>query len=256
MIPYRVYDKITLGPITIYTWGLMVGIAFIVGLFLALKEAKRKGVEADKIINLAILILIGSFLGARSVYIFQYLDYYLANPLDILKVWQGGVVFYGGLGGALLFGWFYIKKSKLNFWEVADIVAPATALGIFIGRIGCSLINDHIGSITALPWGIKYIDGALRHPVAEYLSLSGLILFFFLWMIRRKIKKVGMLFLIFLLWYSLARFFLGFTRCNDLPVCDLRWWGMTFSQWGSIGILVIIGIAIRLWLKTKTHRHT
>ncbi len=256
MIPYQVYDKITLGPITLYTWGLMVGIAFIVGLFVALREAKRKGIEADKIINLAILVLIGSFVGARLVYVFQYLNYYLANPLDILKVWQGGVVFYGGLGGALLLGWAYIKKSKLSFWKVADTVAPSAALGIFIGRIGCLLINDHIGAITALPWGIKYISDVLRHPVAGYLSLNGLILFLFLWLIRKKVGKVGLLFLVFLFWYAATRFFLDFTRCSDLPLCDLRWWGMTFSQWGSIGILILIGIIVKPWFKTKTHRHT
>lgn len=255
MIPYWVYDKITIGPVTIYTWGLMIGLAFIVGLFVALKEAKRKQIDSDKIINLAILVLIGSFLGARLVYIFQYLDYYLANPLDIFKVWQGGVVFYGGLGGAFLFGWLYIKKCKLSFWQIADIIAPAVAIGIFIGRIGCCLINDHIGTVVSLPWSIRYIDGTLRHPVAEYLSLNGLILFLFLWAIRKKIKQVGMLFLIFLLWYGATRFFLDFTRCYDLPLCDLRWWGMTFSQWGSMGILIIVGIIIKLKCKTPKTRH-
>jgi len=251
MIPYWVYDKITFGPITIYTWGLMIGLAFIVGLILALKEAKRKGVDSDKVINLAILVLIGSFLGARLVYIFQYLDYYLANPLDIFKVWQGGIVFYGGLGGAFLFGWLYIKKSKLSFWKIADVVAPAVAIGIFIGRIGCSLINDHMGAVTTLPWGIQYIDGTLRHPVAEYLSLNGLILFLFLWAIRKKIKQVGMLFLIFLLWYGATRFFLDFTRCSDLAGCDLRWWGMTISQHISVILIVVVVVIVRLKRKAQ-----
>ncbi|HEB01467.1 MAG TPA: prolipoprotein diacylglyceryl transferase [Candidatus Portnoybacteria bacterium] len=239
MIPFKVYDQINIGPVVIYTWGLMVGLAFIAALLLILWQTKRKKINLEQILTLVIFVFIGAFLGARLFYVLEHLAYFLENPLESLKLWAGGLSFYGGLIGATFLGWLYLKKVRLNFWSVADMVAPALALGIFIGRIGCSLINDHLGSLTNLPWAIKYIDGTIRHPVAEYLSLNGLVLFFFLWLISRKVKKEGFLFIIFLFWYSISRFLLDFTRCYDLPSCDPHFWGLTTSQYFSLGLLIL-----------------
>ena len=253
MIPYRVYDYIDFGPITIYTWGVMAAIAFITAIFIALKEASRKNINEDKILNLSAVILISAFIGARTLYIILFWDYYKDNILEIPMIWKGGWVFYGGAVGALFFGWLYIKKAKLNFWRVADIVAPCAAIGMFFGRIGCSLINDHIGSLTNVPWGIYYIDGTIRHPVAEYLVINALVLFIFLWLVRKKIKTDGALFIIFLLWYSFVRFFLDFTRCNDLYICDPHFYNLTISQWISIAVFGISLFYLRKIYKLKKY---
>jgi len=252
MLPYKVYSQIALGPITIYTWGLLASVAFIAAMIVALKEAKRKKIDENKVLNLAIFIIIGAFLGARILYVAISWSYYQDNLLEIPMIWEGGWVFYGGVFGALFFGWLYIKKSGLCFWKIADLVAPSVAIGIFFGRIGCSLINDHIGSLTNLPWGIYYIDGTVRHPVAEYLSLNGLAIFIFLWSVRKRIKTDGLLFIIFLLWYSFVRFFLDFTRCYDLYICDPHFYGWTVSQWISIGVFGV-SLAFFCHLIKKSH---
>lgn len=189
---YFSFTQIQLGPITLYSWGLMVGLAFVIGYWLALREAKKKEIDQNKIFWLAILIFLGSILGARlgSLFLFEI----------------NGLMFYGGLFGALIVGVFYIKKAKLDFWEILDVLAPSLALGIFIGRIGCFLINDHMGTVTNLPWAILWPDGILRHPIALYLSLNGLILFLVLWFLRKKLQKPGQLFIFFLVYYSLSRF--------------------------------------------------
>lgn len=258
MIPFRIYDQINIGPFTIYTWGLMVSLAFMAAILFVLYRARKKKISAigrpaaggnlEQVLTLAIFSFIGALLGARLFYVLENLSYFLKNPSEIFTS-LAGLTFYGGLAGAVLAGWLYIKKAKLNFWRAADIVAPALALAIFIGRIGCSLINDHIGSLTNLPWAIEYIDGTLRHPVAEYLSLNGLVLFLFLWWMSGKIKKEGFLFIIFLFWYSISRFLLDFTRCDNLISCDPHFWGLTVSQYLSLILLIITG-----WLFYKRRR--
>ncbi|MFH1966485.1 MAG: prolipoprotein diacylglyceryl transferase [Patescibacteria group bacterium] len=226
---YFSFTQIQLGPITLYSWGLMVGLAFVIGYWLALREAKKKEIDQNKIFWLAILIFLGSILGARlgSLFLFEI----------------NGLMFYGGLFGALIVGVFYIKKAKLDFWEILDVLAPSLALGIFIGRIGCFLINDHMGTVTNLPWAILWPDGILRHPIALYLSLNGLILFLVLWFLRKKLQKPGQLFILFLFWYALSRFLIEFTRTGD-P----QYYGLLVSQW--IGLFVLAGVFVFLRKQT------
>jgi len=242
-MPYFSYTQIHLGPFTLYTWGLFLGLAFFFAGWLILKESKRQGIEQKKIFWLIIFVILGGILGSRLAYIFQFPCYYFSHLSEIFNFSAGGLMFYGGLFGALLFGWLYVKKSKLNFWQIADILAPAIALGIFIGRIGCSLINDHQGALTDLPWGILWPDGVLRHPVAGYLALNGLIIFFGLWFLKNKLKKPGQLFIIFLLWYSASRFLLDFTRVADTSLADPHFLGLFISQWLS---LIVFGTGVFL----------
>jgi len=199
----------------------MVGLAFVTGYFLALREAKRKKINQNKIFWLAVLIFLGSILGARL------------GSLIFFKI--NGFMFYGGLFGALIVSWLYIKKNKLDFWKIVDTLAPSAAIGIFIGRIGCFLIKDHPGAATNLPWAIQWPDGILRHPVALYLSINGLILFLVIWLLRNKLQKPGQISVIFLAWYGLARFFLEFTRIGD-P----QYYGLFINQWISLAILTLL----------------
>ncbi len=110
MLPYFSFEKIIIGPITFYIWGILASIAFIVCLFAVLKEAERKKIDRDKIINLSIIVIVSGFLGARIFYLILFWDYFSKHLLDILCFWRGGQVLYGGVFFAFLFGYFYIKK--------------------------------------------------------------------------------------------------------------------------------------------------
>lgn len=224
-MPYFYYSQIQLGPVTLYAWGLFLGLAFLIGSWMVLKEAAKKGIDQKKVFWLIIFVFVAGLIGSR-----------IFSP--------GGLMFYGGFLGGLIVGWLYIKKTRLNFLEIADLIAPALALGIFIGRIGCSLINDHQGAITNLPWAILWPDGTLRHPVAEYLALNGLIMFLVLWFLRTRLKKHGQLFIVFLLWYSLSRFLLDFSRATATPLADFHYLNLTISQWISLFVLVSCGIIL------------
>lgn len=234
MLAYRIYDQLSFGPFTIYTAGLFLALAFLTGFLIALFEAKRKKINQNLIINLSIVILLAGFLGSRLGFIIQFPKYYLANPLQFFSIWQGGLAFYGGFLTALFFSWLYLRIKKGNFLRIADIFALVLPLGIFIGRIGCFLINDHKGIITSLPWGIVWSDGLARHPIAAYLSLAGLLIFIFLWFFRKKISKDGQLFILFLILYSVSIFLLDFLRQ------DPHYFGLSLNQWTSIIIFFVL----------------
>ncbi|MFH0906818.1 MAG: prolipoprotein diacylglyceryl transferase [bacterium] len=239
-MPYFFYNQIHLGPVVIYTWSLFLGLAFLVSYWFSVKQAKKQGIEEKKILWLFVFVFFAGIIGSRMIYVFQSFNYYLSHIPEIFQIWKGGLVFYGGFLGALIISWIYIRKNKLSFLQIADILSPAIALGIFIGRIGCSLINDHQGEITDLFWAIKWPDGTFRHPVAEYLVLNALIMFFVLLFLQKKVKKPGQLFIIFLFWYSVSRFFLDFTRATGTSLSDFYYYGLTISQWVSLFILLVL----------------
>jgi len=252
MIPYFVFDHFYLGPVKIYTWGLFVGLAFVAGYFLTLYRARRAGIDQTKIIILSLIIFFGAALGSRILFLLQNPSAWLANVSLLWRIDQGGMMIWGGVLGGILAGRLYVRKTKLDFWRTADLVSPAVALGMGIGRIGCFLINDHQGASTNLPWGILWPDGITRHPVALYESLVGFGLFILLLVLEKYIylnkysnilENVGIfsgsLFLFFFVSYSIIRFFLDFLRVSSGPLADPRWWGLTSSQWISVFVALI-----------------
>ncbi|MBU1102330.1 prolipoprotein diacylglyceryl transferase [Patescibacteria group bacterium] len=286
-MPYIVFDRVVVGQITLYTWGFFVGLAFAAGYLFALYRAKKKNIPPEKIFWLVLAIFFGAGLGSRATFLLQFPGEWLADVSLLWQFNQGGLMLWGGIFGAVLFGGLYVRKARLSFWEIADLIAPAIALGIGIGRIGCFLINDHLGTPTNLPWGILWPDGIARHPVALYESLVGFglfIIFSLLWKRRiredfgNEIQKIppnlpltkggtpsffkgglgrifgmpGQLFLLFLASYSFLRFLLDFLRASQGVLSDPRWWGLTSSQWISLIIFIIILTFIKIKRATIT----
>ncbi|PJE59530.1 MAG: hypothetical protein COU84_00360, partial [Candidatus Portnoybacteria bacterium CG10_big_fil_rev_8_21_14_0_10_43_39] len=144
-MPYFSYAQIHLGPITLYTWGLFIGLAFLAGYGYFFKEAKKQGMEENKILGLALTLFFGAIIGSRIGYVAQFPVRYFSSPGAIFEFTAGGLTFYGGLLGAVIFGWLYLRRSKpqgskpqggkLDLLKTADLLAPAAAIGIFIGRI-------------------------------------------------------------------------------------------------------------------------
>ncbi len=244
MIPYAVYKTIDLGFTHIYIWGLMVAIAFLTGIFLAAKEAKKRKISPNKIFDISFYIVLGGIIGGRLGYILAHLSEF-SNLINIFKVWNGGMSYYGGFIFATLFSYIYFKKHKLNFWKYADIFTIPLIIGHAIARIGCYITGEHIGSPTNLPWAI-YIDGASRHPVPLYEFFSLILILFILLYIKKYKLKEGYLFLTGISLYAIIRFLLSFLRTDD-PL----YFGLTGSQYVSIIILII---SIYLWRKNETNK--
>lgn len=254
MLPYGPIIEFHLGPLTIQSWGLMVALGFIVGILLILWQARRAGEKTDKLLDLVLWVFIASMIGSRVFYVLLFWQDFAGHWVDALKVWNGGMVFYGGLLFAVAVFMLFARRHKLNLWVLSDWAAPALAIGTAIGRIGCHLIQDHPGRITTVTWGIM-INGELRHETAMYLVFSNLIIFLILWLWLRKSQKlpVGALFYIYLIWEGTTRFAIDFWRATDLPNSDPRFWGLTISQYIGIG-LVVAGIIVLsyLWKRRPT----
>lgn len=226
------------GPITVYAYGTMLAIAFIVGLYLARQEFKKRKINPDFAYDFALAIALGSIIGARLFYIIGHWSYYHSHLGEIIQVQQGGLVFYGGLLGGILGAWLIVRLRRLSLLKVADSLASPLALGTAIGRIGCFLNGCCYGIPTKLPWGIKFFD-VPRHPSQIYELLQSLAIFLFLYLYagkKVKLKSDGSIFLIYLLLYSFGRFWLEFLR--DSPHI-LRYF--TFSQLASLVIFVVAG---------------
>jgi phosphatidylglycerol:prolipoprotein diacylglycerol transferase len=248
-IPYFSFTTFSLGPLTLHAWGLWVALGFIVGIALAVQTAKRRGLNPETVIDLGFWIVLGSMVTARLTYIFSDLSFYLSSPLEIFRIWEGGLTIYGGYLGAAIATLLFIRLKRMRFWDVADVLAFALPLGIFIGRMGCFSIHDHIGKITTLPWGMEYF-GTVRHEAGLYDAINGLAVFAFFWISQRWSisKQEGFYLGTFMVWYGFVRFFLDFLRATDLPDSDLRWFGLTAAQYFSI-LMVIGGVAI--WITKR-----
>jgi phosphatidylglycerol:prolipoprotein diacylglycerol transferase len=247
------YPKlIEIGPLTIHTYGFLIAIGFLIGLWLAVRQATKEGIFPTKIIDLGFYILLAAIIGSRLFFVIINLDHYLSNPLDVFKIWEGGLVFYGGVLLAIPTVIWYVRKNNLALWQTADIFAPSVAIGHVFGRLGCFAAGCCYGKTAqTLPWGVIFTDpdclaptDVLLHPTQLYESAGELIIFFILLVSRRYKSFNGQLFMTYLLLYSVLRFFVEFFRgdiARGFLIADI-----SVSQSISAGmfLVAIIGLII------------
>jgi phosphatidylglycerol:prolipoprotein diacylglycerol transferase len=265
--------KIPLVGWNIYSYGVMLGLSFIVGWYLALYLGGREKLPKERIGNCYMVTAISAIVGARLLYFITNLDR-LSSPLDFFKLYEGGLVAYGGFLGGFLGSWYYMHRHRISLLAWADIAVPCLASGIFLTRIGCLLYGCDYGSVTDLSWGIsfpKWEDGTgspayldhLRqglisedadwslkvHPTQLYSSFNGLILFGILLFVLKYRRFKGEVFLSFALYYAVTRFIIEFFRGDT----DRGAVGM-FSTSQFIGLIVFVlalGAYIYLFLRFK-----
>lgn len=204
---------VRLGPLTIHTYGFLIATAFLVALWLAAGQARKIGLTYDKVTDQAFYTLVAGLAGSRLFYVATNWSYYAANPLDIVKIWEGGLVFYGGVLMALPVAVYMAKKDALPLWDAADIWAPSIALGHAIGRLGCFCAGCCYGKPAGgLPWAVVFNDpgtlavkGVPLHPVQIYESAAEVLNFMILVALRRRQSFRGQLFWVYILNYSIIR---------------------------------------------------
>jgi phosphatidylglycerol:prolipoprotein diacylglycerol transferase len=244
--------------LTVYSYGAILAFGFVVGMVLILLKARKQGIPLDRMIELFCLSIFSALVGARGFHVLLDLAPYVENPLRILKVWEGGLVFYGGLILAIGAGLVYMRGYRLPIWKVADLFAPAIALGLFFARIGCFMAGCCFGKETSLPWGVRFSDPdslaplhLSLHPTQLYEAAGGFVLFLLLaWMERRK-SFDGQTFWLFLLLYSILRFFIECLR--DDPRGFLIWPSVSTSQ--TLGVpLAILSLFVLFYMKRGLRR--
>jgi len=206
-----------IGPLTIYSYGVMLALAIVVCSFLLQKEAKKKGINPDFIFDFVFWVTIFGILGSRIFFVFLNMSYFLENPLEIIMIYQGGLAWQGGLILGSMAGFVFIKKKKMPFLQTVDLIAPYIALGQAIGRLGCFLNGCCYGKEVA--WGIFFpVHAATLHPTQLYSFASLLAIFFILKYSQKKNIASGTIFISYFVLSSVQRFLIQFVRADYDPI--------------------------------------
>lgn len=248
----------------INTYGVFLALAFLCAILITVKLAARDGLPREKIYDLCLWMLLSSLIGSKILMLFTEPEY-RDHPSQLLSLdfLRSGGVFYGGLIGAVLTGYFLMRRYNLPWWKTADACAPGIAIGNFFGRQGCFAAGCCWGKPTTLPWGVKFTElghevtgvptDAYLHPTQLYESFAMLLVFFFLLWLHKHRRFSGQVILFYTLLYSVIRFGIEFLR--DDPRGDVfgltTLTGLSTSQ--IISIVVGAGALLLLivrWRKT------
>ena len=241
---------IDFGYFRIYWYSFFILLAFLIGGFLILKEAKKQNIDEDFIVNLFFYTVPISLIGARIYYVIFNWDYYCVNLVDIFKVWEGGLAIHGGILAAFLFILYYTKKNHVSLWEITDILVISLILGQAIGRWGNFFNGEAHGIETTLTYLqslhlpdfiIKgmYIDGIYYIPTFLYESIWDLIGFIILFFFRKQNRvKIGQTTGLYLIWYGIGRFMIEGMRTDSLMLGNIR-----MAQLVSV-VTLLLGIVL------------
>jgi phosphatidylglycerol---prolipoprotein diacylglyceryl transferase len=231
----------TIGPFTIYSYGLMMVLAFFTASSLCCLQAKKEGRDSEQIFNLLFQVFIFGIIGCRVFYVLDNFSFYLHNPLEIIMLQHGGMAWFGGLIFGSLRAILFIRKHKMEMLLTLDLIAPFIALGQAIGRIGCLLNGCCYGRESQFGFYFKVFDKVLI-PTQLYSSLLLLMIFAILRWKQERRHLAGEIFCSYLFLYSLKRFFIEFLR-NDSPRI---FYGLTLFQ---ILCLLLFCITLAIFVK-------
>jgi phosphatidylglycerol---prolipoprotein diacylglyceryl transferase len=246
------------GLIHIRSYGLMLAVAFLLGTWLGMRESRRLGLDEDKVVNVILIVLVASVLGARALYVMEHVQEFRREWGSVIALWQGGLTLYGGIVAGTAAGLTAARRFGLPMWTLADALTPSLALGAGIGRIGCFLNGCCYGRPTRLPWGVVFppdsyagleFGNAAVHPSQLYLAAAAFALFLLTWGLRRRPRVPGTLFWLFIVLFALIRIPIDLTRVYEPEATLLRSGpiGITESQLTSLafalfGLLMIVRI--------------
>jgi phosphatidylglycerol:prolipoprotein diacylglycerol transferase len=208
-------DLFSVGPFTIHTYGLFVAMGFAAALVVTSRIGQAQGLKSPQIMDMGFIIILCAIIGSRLGYVLLDVSHYIHHPLDIFKIWEGGLVFSGGIVCVLLVMPWYFKHYRLPFWNMADLWAPGMAIGQAIGRIGCFMAGCCYGQPTNVKWCVVFTHpkslaplGVCLHPTQLYSALAGLIIFSVLMVLTSKKQFEGQVFIWLVILHSTARLFL------------------------------------------------
>ena len=265
---------ISLGPLTVYWYGLFMVLGILAALAVTFYLAKYYNFNRDKIFDLVFWLIIGGLIGARIYDVFLQLPYYFAHPLQTLQIWKGGLAIHGAIIAGLIIIWLFARRQKINFWKLSALLVPGLALGQAIGRWGNYFNQELFGRPTALPWGIPiniinrpldYLSAQFFHPTFLYESIGNFLIFIILialniYFFKRhnennnsEITPTASRFYVwitalYMILYSILRFSLEFIRLDETPlVFGLRWPQV-------ISLIIIIGSILALIFRSHAQK--
>lgn len=244
MLTYPTIDPVavSLGPFQVHWYGLMYVVGFIAAWWLGRQRAERIGLTRDDVGDLLFYGALGVVLGGRLGYaLFYGMEQWLADPSWIVRVWDGGMSFHGGLVGVLLASGYFARRKQLAFFTLTDFVAPLVPIGLGAGRIGNFINHELPGRLTDLPWGMPFpgMGPEPRHPSSLYEALlEGLVLFVVMWWVSARPHRRGFVSGLFLVLYGVFRFAVEFVRRPDPQL------GFIAFDWLTMGMLLSLPMIV------------
>src|SRR5918912_112447 len=248
-----------LGPITVYTYGVLLAAAYLLGLKLAMVRAKSRGLDQTRVLDLGIYIIISALVGAKLLLLVTDFSTFRNDPKELLTLARSGGVFYGGLILAVVVALWYIRKIGLPLWTTCDVFAPGIAVGHVVGRFGCLFAGCCYGKPTKMPWGITFTDpfaaanvgtplGRPLHPTQLYEAGAELLILIVLLATERKGRPYpGRTFWLYMLLYAVSRFIIEFFRGDERGTVGM----FSTSQFISI-LLAPLAVAMLVYLARRT----
>jgi phosphatidylglycerol---prolipoprotein diacylglyceryl transferase len=243
-----------IGPIKIFTYGFLLALAFLSAIFVAGREARRLGISPGQFFDLCFYLILAALVGSRLLYVLLELRTFVAHPLKIFALWEGGLVFHGGVILALMVAFFYIHRHRMPWRLTLDALAVGLPLGQFFGRLGCFMAGCCWGSPTDLPWAVVFNNPdslcPLRdplHPAQLYEAFLALGVFGFLYWFRTRKRFDGQLILMYFWMAGLVRFVVEFFR-SPLDYRGTVFFGwMPLTQLTALGLFLVCGGLLVFW---------
>jgi len=227
-----------IGSKAVYWYGVLVAAGFLACVahltMVGIREGREPGFGSD----LAFWLMLFGIIGARLAYVVANIGYYWQDPLAIIRVDQGGLIYYGGFIGAFIAGVVFARIKKIDILALADFAVSALPLGHAFGRLGCFLNGCCYGAVTSMPWGVAQQE-AVRHPVQLYEAFYNFVLYLLLIPVYRRRKRNGEVLALYCIFYPLGRFLLEFFRGDE----RLGWHGFSYAKIISLG-LIAVGLVI------------
>jgi phosphatidylglycerol:prolipoprotein diacylglycerol transferase len=252
-------ELFTVGPLTVYSYGVLLAAAYLLGLRLAMSRARARELDPTRMLDLGIYIIISALVGAKALLVVVEWDHFTSSPREFLSLARSGGVFYGGLILAVSVAFWYIRRHRLPFWQTCDVFAPGIALGHAIGRLGCLAAGCCYGRPAGVAWAVTFRDpaaaanvgtplGVPLHPTQLYESAAELFILVLLVSTERRGRAfAGRTFWLYMLLYGISRFIIEFYRGDPR--------GMVFdslstSQFISV-VLVPLSVGMLAWLSRQ-----
>jgi phosphatidylglycerol:prolipoprotein diacylglycerol transferase len=251
------------GPITVYTYGLLLAAAYLLGLKLAMVRAKARGLDSARVLDLGIYIIISALVGAKLLLLVTDFQTFKSDPRELLTLARSGGVFYGGLILAVAVALWYIRRAGLPLWTTCDVFAPGIALGHAIGRLGCLFAGCCYGKPTSKPWGITFTDpfaaanvgtplGTPLHPTQLYEAGAELLILGVLLLTERKGRPYpGRTFWLYILLYAITRYIIEIFRGDERGAILM----FSTSQFISI-VLAPLAVGMLIYLARRAEAPT
>jgi phosphatidylglycerol---prolipoprotein diacylglyceryl transferase len=258
--PFDLFGR-TVGPLALPTYGLLLVLGMLAGLWVVTRQARKAGLVPETITDMAVYAIIAGLIGAKVLLVVVEWSYYSRNPRELLSIFQSGGVFYGGLLGAIPVAFWYARRHQLDGWKTADVLAPGVVVGQAVGRLGCFMAGCCYGKPADVPWAVTFRDlyanrnvgtplDTPLHPTQLYESAACFLIFaFLLWMAPRK-RFHGQVVLAYVVLYAVARFIVEMFR-GDAVRGFVLGGRLSTSQFIALLMILAAGLVLPYLVRRK-----